>query len=199
MRYNHETGAFKKSNKKYWWLSGLGFLLLVGGLYMLFLTAIVPTMPAMFGTKPVKALAPPKVGADKLYIPSLSLTLNINSGGVEALNNGVWHRFPERGDPANGGNFILAGHRFSIAFTPQDIVKKSPLYNADKLKEGDQLYVDFSGQRYIYTITKKYTVKPTQVSIEEPSPDNPHMTLYTCSKEGAVDGRLVFTAKLANN
>lgn len=135
------------------------------------------------------------IGGDRLYIPRLGLSLPYATGGPEVLASGAWHRYPERGDPAHGGNFILAGHRFRLAATPNATIDSSPFYHIDRLGIGDKIYVDFDGQRYEYSVTKHYTVAPTEVQIEASS-STPKMTLYTCSLAGSSDGREVIIAKL---
>lgn len=135
-----------------------------------------------------------KLTEQRLYIPRLSLNL-VYDDNQSILANGLWHRFPERGDPKQGGNFIVAGHRFEIGLTPGETRRKSPLYHINKIEAGDYMYVDFSGQRYQYEVTKKYTVKPNQIEIEAPS-SNAKMTVYTCTFKGETDGREVLEAKL---
>jgi LPXTG-site transpeptidase (sortase) family protein len=109
------------------------------------------------------------------------------------LNRGVWHRYPERGDPKKGGNFILSAHRFELGITPLHTKEKSPFYNVDKLAVGDEIKIYFDRHWYNYKIDKIYNVKPQQISIESPS-DAARLTLYTCSKKGAADGRVVLEA-----
>ena len=129
----------------------------------------------------------------RLYIPRLSLNL-LYADEQRALREGLWHRFPERGDPEDG-NFILAGHRFEIGLTPGETKRRSPLYHIDKIQAGDYIYADFNGKRYQYEVTRKYKVKPKQTEIEEPS-SVAKMTLYTCTLKGEADGREVLEAKL---
>ncbi len=136
---------------------------------------------------------------NRLYIPKLKLNLAYNSGGAEVLNLGAWHRFPERGNPEKGGNFILAGHRFKIGTTPKATKDSSPFYRFNLLSAGDKIYVDFKGIRYEYVVNKNYSVAPTQINIEAPSLV-PKMTLYTCTLKGSSDGREVVEAtQIAKN
>jgi sortase A len=131
---------------------------------------------------------------DRLYIPQINVDVAIIEGADgNALEKGAWHRKPENGDPAKGGNFILSAHRFVMSLTPSGTVVKSPFYNIGKLTEGDRIVVDFKGERYPYVIKKKYTVAPSAVEIEAPSKE-PKLTLYSCTLEGSTDGRDVFEA-----
>jgi sortase A len=168
---------------------------MAGGFYLLFLTKapeVSPPTPQSKWNVPVETV---KITQDRLYLPRLKLNLTYKAGDVRVLNDNIWHRFPERGDPEKGGNFILAGHRFEIGFTPGETKRKSPFYHLNKVTEGDFIYADFKGKRYKYQVTRKYTVKPDQTEIEGPS-EEAKMTLYTCTLKGEADGREVLEAKL---
>lgn len=169
-------------------------LLLAGG-YALLLAA-APSLPMFSSAKPmdVKALEAPKVGKNKIIIPSIGVDIPYSTDGEAALDRGAWWRHPERGNPETGGNFIIAAHRFSIQPTPQATVIKSPFYHLDKLKPGDPIVIDYNGKRYGYKITKTYDVKPTQTEIEAPS-STPKLTLYSCELSGSDAGRVVLDAE----
>lgn len=131
--------------------------------------------------------------------PKIGLEVPFFEGDENVMEEGAWHRFPERGSPETGGNFILSAHRFVMKWTPGDIMNSSPFYNVGKLNEGDEFIVDYKGKRYYYIISKKYAVKPTDVEIEDPVKDmqkDAKLTLYSCTLKGASDGRDVFEAKL---
>lgn len=110
------------------------------------------------------------------------------------LELGAWHRNPENGNPKNGGNFVLSAHRFNLGMLPSQTRAKSPFYHIDLLKPGDQMYVDFEGIRYAYSVTKSYKVDRTAVEIEQRSSDS-KMTLYSCDLRGEKAGREVVEAK----
>ncbi len=137
---------------------------------------------------------PEEIQESQLIIPKIAVNVRIYDGDLSVLNKGIWHRFPERGDPVEGGNFILSGHRFTMGRTPGETRQKSYLYNIDKLKEGDEILVDWQKIRYSYKITKVYQVKPDQTEIEEPSKEA-KLTLYTCTLAGSADGRVVVEAE----
>ena len=174
-------------------MSIIASLLLLGsGLYLLFLVSAPALVPYFTPPIDVKALPTPSYDANRLIIPKISVNIAY-APGESSLESGAWWRYPERGSPTTGGNFILAAHRFTIWSTPQETIIKSPFYRVDKLAVGDQMLVDYKGKRYVYEINNITNVKPTQVEIEAPS-DTPKMTLYTCSLGGASDGRVVLTA-----
>ena len=147
------------------------------------------------------AQSEPKPGDNILYIPKIGLEVPFLPGDDSVMEQGAWHRYPERGDPETGGNFILSAHRFIMKWTPGATMDSSPFYNVGKLNVGDQFIVDYKGKRYNYEITKKYGVKPTDIAIEDPVKDkikDAKLTLYSCTLKGSDDGREVFEAKLKN-
>ena len=139
-----------------------------------------------------KALASPRFSDNRIIIPKIGVDIPYGETKA-ALDAGAQWRYPERGSPEKGGNFIIAAHRFELAVTPQATLAKSPFYHVDKLIVGDQIVIDYDGSRYGYEITRIYDVKPTQVEIEAPS-ESAKLTLYTCSLGGSADGRVVVEA-----
>lgn len=174
---------------------------LILGLYVLSLVFAPKLTPYLNAGKVQKTINEtlPVRGNDRVYIQKLGVNVKLNTGGAEAMNAGnAWHRFPERGDPVKGGNFIISAHRWIRGNTPQETVKQSPFYNTDQLKVGDPIVIDFEGKRYKYEIYEISQVKPDQTEIEEPveEDDKARMTLYTCTLKGAADGRIVVYARL---
>ncbi len=169
-------------------------LLLLGGLYLLTLVS-APAIAPVIAQKPivVTELPKPTAAENRIVIPKLGV--NIPYAPAEAsLDRGAEWRHPTRGNPVDGGNFIIAAHRFSIQPTPQGTIEKSPFYRIDKLAIGDEIIIDYQGKRYGYKISQLIDVKPTQVEIEAPSTDA-KITLYSCDLGGAQSGRIVVIAE----
>ncbi len=135
----------------------------------------------------------PVTNEKRIIIPKISVNSKIYEGDSSVLDKGTWHRFPDRGNPKIGGNFILAAHRYIFSLLPQKTSEKSVLYNIDKLDVGDKIYIDWQNERYEYIIGKKYKVKPNNTEIEARS-NQAKLTLYSCTKEGQADGREVIEA-----
>ena len=173
-------------------LTGLAALSLAAGLYVLSLVAAPAVMPILAGPLDQQALASPQAGANRVIIPKIGVDI-VYSEGEAALQNGAWWRHSDRGNPVDGGNFILAAHRFKIQPTPQATWQESPFYHIDKLVEGDEIIIDYNGKRYGYKVDSISTVKPTQIEIEAPS-DEAKLTLYSCGLGGASVDRHVLTA-----
>lgn len=177
----------------------LAILLVVAGLYLVYVvnSPRLTTLPTILGgSKPVnqKVAPAPTDPLNYLVIPKLRLKMPIYSGDASVLQKGIWNRYPHRGSPARGGNFILAGHRFKLSVTPWATKDSSPLYNMGQLKVGDPIYVWWRHKLYTYKIVKTWKVAPNAVAIESPS-NKPELTLYSCTVWGSADGRDVVRAE----
>lgn len=191
MRFKEKTDRRKTPLKSKLMLI-FSLALFACGAYLLVLL-LTPYVPVFYPQQvQSKNLGEPK--GDRIIIPKVGINVEYKTGGEEVLDDYAWHRFPERGDPVNGGNFIISAHRFEIGLTPSEVRRRSPFYHIEKLAVGDQVLIDHKGVRYGYEVVEKKQVQPTQVEIEAPS-DEPKLTIYTCTLGGASDGREVFIAK----
>ena len=177
----------------------LALILFVAGSYLgiNILGAAVPS--SVFGESEVVAKTltkrQPELQKDRLYVPKIGVDVEVMQGVDEkTLEGGAWHRVPQNGDPLEGGNFVLAAHRFNLGLTPTQTRAKSPFYHIDKLQAGDDVYVDFKGVRYAYKVTSKYKVASNQIEIESRTEDA-QLTLYSCNLAGPEEGREVIEAK----
>lgn len=131
---------------------------------------------------------------DFIKIERLNLLLPYNTGKDEkTLERGAWYRYPERGSPEGGGNFILSAHRFKLGATPNATKERSPFYHIDKLQKDDVIDIYGKGKWYSYRVTDIKNVPEDATEIEAPS-DTAKLTLYTCSLKGSADGRVVIEA-----
>lgn len=179
-----------------WCLGIVACLIILGGLYVLSL--VLAPMVALNLMKPidVSTIPAPKTHDDRIIIPKIGVNIGYGSNGITSLDEGAWWRYPERGNPEKGGNFIVAAHRFSIQPTPQSTVIKSPFYHIDQLQNGDKIIIDYNGSRYGYEINKIFSVRPDQTEIESDVPPvESRLTLYSCGLDGAADNRVVLYAK----
>lgn len=135
-----------------------------------------------------------QIKENRVIIPVAKIDEPIIEGGSEALDKGAWHRYPERGNPAKGGNFIISGHRFVFDTNPSAVSAKSRFYYIEKLSAGDKITIHWEGKKYNYIVSRKYQVEPDQTEIEDVTKD-PVLTLYSCTLGGRYDGRIVIEAK----
>lgn len=125
---------------------------------------------------------------NRLVIPVIGVDSKIVEGQTEdALLYGVWHR-PNTGDPVNGGNYVLTGHRFR--YLPPS---NTTFYNLDKLEKGDVVIVYYEGKEYDYIVDEEFVVEPEQIEIEGDLGYNV-LTLYTCTPLWTSSKRLVIRA-----
>ena len=174
-------------------LAAAATVLLVGGGYVLSLVG-APTVAPLLVMKPisVNALPAPAKTDNRVIIPKIGVNIAYGEGAA-SLDRGAEWRYPERGNPESGGNFIIAAHRFSIQPTPLGTIQKSPFYSIDRLAVSDKIIIDYNGTRYAYEINKIGSVEPNQTAIEAPS-ETPKLTLYSCELDGSAAGRVVLTA-----
>lgn len=172
----------------------VALLLIGGGAYVLSLT-VAPSVAVALVTPPivVNELPAPEAKDNRIIIPKIGVNIPYGNG-PKSLDSGSEWRFPERGNPEKGGNFIIAAHRFSIQPTPMATIEKSPFFNIDKLANGDKIIVDYKGTRYGYEISSFEHVAANQTEIESPT-EQPRLTLYSCELGGSEEGRMVVYAK----
>ncbi len=201
MHYVVGEGVDKGQKRRRWPLFVAGTLL-AGGLYLLYntLSPMLPdlTVDAQATTNKLKTEAP-QVKENRLYLPQINVDVpivDINGNEAAALDKGAIHRAPENGNPKDGGNYVLAAHRFTLGLTPSETRAKSPFYHIDEMKVNDQVYVDYSGTRYAYKITSiDPNVAPTDVAIENRT-QSPALTIYSCGLTGSDGNRYVLHAEL---
>lgn len=188
--YAHDK---KKSRKKPVVLSILSLVLILCGAYLLLLT-FSPSIEVIPSGNELNTSDDKKDKRNRVQIEEIDLEVPYFEGDASVLEKGAWHRFPERGDPEEGGNFILSAHRFYLGLTPQGTRKRSPFYRLEELRVGDKIRTFFDNKWYDYKVTRTYQVEPDDIYIEEPT-DEHIMTLYTCTLAGSADGRVVIEAR----
>jgi len=163
------------------------------GLYVLSLY-LSPAIADVLFIKPivVSSLPAPHASENRIVIPKIGVNIAYGQGEA-SLNRGAQWRWPERGNPETGGNFIIAAHRLSIQPTPNGTVEKSPFYNIGSLAVHDKVIIDYNGVRYGYEIEKIASAKPNDASVEAPS-STAKLTLYSCDLAGSSADRVVLTA-----
>ncbi|MBP7858079.1 MAG: class E sortase [Candidatus Saccharimonadales bacterium] len=128
---------------------------------------------------------------DGLIIPKMLLETPLVEGpkrdSFNLLNKGAW-RLPFASSPDKGGNTVIAGHRFSYT-GPRGI-----FYFLNKLQVGDQIGLWYHGTLYTYAVSSSTTHAPTDIYVQEPTPDA-RLTLYTCTPLWNPTERLVVVAK----
>jgi sortase A len=128
---------------------------------------------------------------NRLIIPVIVVNMEIISSDNEelALSQGAWHLI-ESGTPDDYEgykNMVIGGHRYLNTSGP------NTFFNLDKLEQGDQILLYWSGWEYVYQVDKIYIVQPENVSILEDS-QTQKLTLFTCNPLYSNKERLVVDA-----
>jgi len=127
-------------------------------------------------------------GLVRLVIPKIDLTSFIVEGtDHKALLLGPGH-MTRTAEPGHVGNAVISGHRDTF------------FRHIYELQKGDQLLVERGGKRFVYEVTGKKIVEPTDLSVIRPTTDA-QLTLITCYPTyfiGPAPKRLVVFSKLSD-
>lgn len=135
-----------------------------------------------------------------LVIPKLNIHVPViwNSSGDEAimlanLQKGVAHYGFTATPNEQNGNVFITGHS---SFYWWDKGKyKTVFATISELVPGDQLFIQFQDKIFVYEMTDKVTVSPSDVSVTDPT-STPTLSLMTCVPVGTALNRLVVRSKL---
>jgi sortase A len=128
-----------------------------------------------------------------MYVPRFGATYSVPlAGGTTTAGTldtiGVGH-YDDTQMPGAVGNFAVAGHRTTHG---------APFNQIANLRLGDHIYIKTADGWYTYTFRNLEYVKPTQVSVLEPSPDDPGtttddriMTMTSCNPMYSATERIV--------
>jgi len=152
----------------------------------------------LLNIKPIEMLTPkdpnfsivvPKIGANAGILP------NINPADekiyLEALKHGVAHA-QGTAFPGEGGHIFLFAHS-------TDYIWNVGYYNAVfyllyKLEKDDEVNLFYKGQRYVYRVSDKAMVNPSQVEYLTRKTNREFLTLQTCWPPGTTLKRLLIFA-----
>jgi LPXTG-site transpeptidase (sortase) family protein len=126
----------------------------------------------------VNTLVIPQIGVDAQIYESIN---------EDVLDMGVWRR-PNSNTPPQGGNTVLAAHRY------QRTTGSNTFYLLDELEVGDRFTVFWEKKEYRYEVFDILVVDPSQTHIEDQT-EKDIMTLYTCTPLWTGEDRLVIQAK----
>jgi sortase A len=129
----------------------------------------------------------PKINVE---IPVVYDVNTIDDNTIEtALERGVVH-YADTAAPGQNGNVVVVGHSSNNIFNPGKY--KFAFVLLSRLNNGDTFYLQKDGKRYTYQVYKKEIVKPTDISVLQPSTDKQATaTLITCDPPGTSTNRLV--------
>ncbi len=194
--YQIDTAPEKKRSSKFIFsITASVLFVLIGGIYLFVLTQ----SPDILIDNPESVKSKEEIlvreGQDFVKLNKINLLLPFEKEpkGGHLTNIANWLS-PEKGNPADGGSFVLCGSRYNLAVTPQKTKEESPLYHINKLHKGDTIEVFYKEQWYSYQITESGAMSPSDGDGRS-LPNEAKLTLYTCTKEGKADGTATITAK----
>lgn len=135
----------------------------------------------------------PDLTVDRLIIPKINVDRRlVEAKTIKTVHEDIWRR-PGGSTPDQGSNTVLVAHRYATIGGN----RSSTFYNLPSLVMGDSVTVVWHGKIYTYEVFSTDTVLPTQVEIEDPTPDS-ILTLYTCTPLWTATHRFVVKAKLVS-
>lgn len=144
-----------------------------------------PSRPATPSPK-APAVALPGGVVARIQIPAI----HVDQFVVEGTSDGDLRRGPGHyiGSPmpGNPGNAAIAGHRTTYG---------APFSRLDDLKPGDTIVTTSAAGEFLYVVSGKQTVLPSQTNVVNDFGDN-RLTLTTCTPKFSATHRLVVIARL---
>lgn len=126
-------------------------------------------------------------GIARMIIRKIDLDRVVVEGvGVEALKKGPGH-MSATALPGEIGNVVISGHRTTYG---------APFWRLDELVLGDEISMVTRAGSHIYRVTEVKVVKPTDLSVTEPSPSEFRLTLTTCHPRLSARQRLIVVARM---
>lgn len=152
------------------------------------------SVEVMVPVDPEYSLVIPKIGANAPVIP------NVNAADreeyLEALKSGVAHA-QGTAFPGEGGHMFLFAHSTDSLWNVGTY--NAVFYLLYKLEEGDEINLFYEGQRYIYRVTGKQIIDPSEVEYLTRKTDKEFLTLQTCWPPGTTLKRqLVFAERVSD-
>jgi sortase A len=137
-------------------------------------------------------------GVALIRIPRLGKKFHyvvIEGVSVADLRKGPGH-YPGTAMPGQIGNFVVSGHRTTYL---------APFNRLGELRTGDTILIDTRASQFVYKVTGKKIVKPSDVSVAAPVPEHPRanptkrlITLTTCNPKYSAAQRLIIFGRLAS-
>ncbi|MEU9025286.1 class E sortase [Actinomadura sp. NPDC048394] len=196
-------------------IRGLGELCITAGvIVMLFVTyelwgtgQYTSGQQDRLGKQLMRAWQAPKVTTEKvrlgnglamIRIPKFGKTYHyviIEGVSVSDLRKGPGH-YPGTALPGQVGNFVVSGHRTTYS---------APFNKLGELDRGDEILIDTRDDQYVYKVTDRRIVKPTEVDVTAPVPFHPGrrptgrtITLTTCHPKYSAAKRMIIFGELAS-
>lgn len=149
-----------------------------------------------FPTAPILPPRPSRITHYSISIPNLGINqATVQIGGEDLMKSLI--QYPGTALPGQYGNVVIFGHSvLPQFFNPQNY--KTIFSTLPKLKEGDEIFINYDGIIYRYQVRKIVETSPEDVSVLEQIYDSQWLSLITCVPPGTYLKRLVVRAQLVN-
>lgn len=138
---------------------------------------------------PENVIVIPKINVE---VPVVYDVASVQENAIQSgLERGVVH-YTTTSKPGEQGNTVIVGHSSNNLLNSGKYKFAFVLLN--RLENGDTLSLTKDGKRYVYKVTEKKIVKPTDVSVLG-STDKSIVTLITCDPPGTSINRLIIRAE----
>lgn len=131
----------------------------------------------------------PRLGANYHYVI-------VEGVSIADLRKGPGH-YPGTAMPGQIGNFVVSGHRTTYL---------APFNRIGELRPGDRILIDTRERQYVYEVTRKKVVDPTDISVAAPVPEHPAadptqrlITLTTCNPKYSAAQRLIVFGRMVTS
>lgn len=199
-KFSHYHIDFKPTKKR---SKGLILLLIIsvilflsGGVYLFVLTQTPDIFLDSSEYAKTKEDLLTQRGQDFIKLKKLNLITPLSKqvDGNFQTDQVNW-QYIDKGNPEDGGSFILCGSRFNLSSTPQKTKENSPFYYIGKLSKEDVIDAYYKGHWYSYKIAE---IKDTTFDIStiktSTAEDDSKLIMYSCSKNGNPDLPLIIIA-----
>lgn len=132
----------------------------------------------------------------EISIPKLKIDNAVVEVGSLDLKKSLI-QYPQTALPGQFGSPVVFGHSvLPQFFNPKSYLTIfSTLY---KLKQSDEILINFDNIQYKYLVEEMYEVLPTDLSVLEQRFDGRYLTLVTCTPPGTYLRRLVIKARIVD-
>lgn len=91
--------------------------------------------------------------------------------------------------PGQTGNMVVLGHSSNDVFDAG--AYKFTFVLLERLQAGDLFYMHYEGKRYVYKVSQKKIIKPTEWKVLQENNGKPNVILVTCTPTGTALNRLL--------
>jgi LPXTG-site transpeptidase (sortase) family protein len=142
----------------------------------------------------------PEIPNNSIYIDKIQVTAPISfdvpneTGAVtNGLQQGVIH-LQNTAHPGETGNVFITGHSSNYFWEKGNY--NTIFARLNNLTSGDNISINYHGAIYIYKVTDKFVVSPSDISVLKQNSDS-KLTLMTCYPVGTNLKRLIVIANQA--